>query len=256
MLYKSGQIEVRPSEITYTAVLNSCAFPVARDSRSRRKALDTAMFTLAEVQSSEYCSPNEATYGTFIRACANLLHDDDKLRRDIIEKAFKQCCKDGQVGDLVLSFLRRAAPADLYEELLADISSGTLITAEDLPREWRCNVSDGQLPRSYARAFSTVVTVIGMAEVYRNEEASGSEPSSVYRMSAVGESLVRVTNTEFVNTPPGGRAVGGFRVGADWRSYVKAASQIRSGLEGLNWCTSTASMLGPWVSRPAALVRS
>ena len=158
MLYKSGQIEVRPSEITYTAVLNSCAFPVARDSRSRRKALDTALFTLAEVQSSEYCRPNEATYGTFIRACANLLHDDDKLRREIIEKAFKQCCKDGQVGDLVLSFLRRAAPADLYEELLAGfISSGTMISADDLPPEWRCNVSDQQLPRSYARTISKVV---------------------------------------------------------------------------------------------------
>ena len=145
MLYRSGQIEVRPSEITYTAVLNSCAFPVARDFRSRRKAFDTALFTLEEVQSSEYCRPNEATYGTFIRACANLLHDDHELRRDIIEKAFKQCCKDGQVGDIVLKLFRAAATADLYEKLLADfVSSGSRITAEDLPSEWRCNVGESQ----------------------------------------------------------------------------------------------------------------
>ena len=157
LLYRSGQMEVRPSEITYTAVLNSCAFPVARDSRSRRKALDTALFTLAELQSSEYCRPNEATYGTFIRACANLLHDDVELRRQIIAKAFKQCCRDGQVGDNVLSFLRKAAPSDLYQELLADfISSGgtttttatTMITAEDLPLEWRCNVGGSVHPSS------------------------------------------------------------------------------------------------------------
>eukprot|EP00977_Amphora_coffeiformis_P001945 scaffold370_cov176-Amphora_coffeaeformis.AAC.22 len=152
MLYRSGQIEVRPSEITYTAVLNSCAFPVARDSRSRRKAFDTALFTLAEVQSSEYCRPNEATYGTFIRACANLLHDDDELRREIIEKAFKQCCRDGQVGDIVLKLFRAAAPADLYEKMLADVvSSGSTVTAEDLPSEWRCNLGESQYTRSYSR---------------------------------------------------------------------------------------------------------
>ena len=147
LLHRSGKIEERPSEITYTAVLNSCAFPVARDSKSRRRALDTAIFTLKEVQSSEYCSPSEATYGAFIRACANLLHDDDELRGEVIEEAFKQCCKDGKVGDVVLTFLRRAAPADVYGELLADfVSSDTRITAEDLPQEWRCNVSVCPLP--------------------------------------------------------------------------------------------------------------
>jgi hypothetical protein len=155
ILYRSGKIEISPSVITYTAVLNSCAFPVARDSRSRRKALDTALFTLAEVQSSEYCRPNEATYGTFIRACANLLHDDDNLRREIIEKAFKQCCEDGQVGDQVLGFLRKAAPADLYEELLADfVSSGNVISAEDLPAKWRCNVNGKRSSRSSNRKWT------------------------------------------------------------------------------------------------------
>lgn len=152
MLHRSGQIEVRPSEITYTAVLQSCAFPVARDSRSRRKALDTALFTLAEAQESEYVRPNEATYGTFIRACANLLHDDEDLRREIIEKTFKQCCQDGQAGDVVLSFLRRAAPGDLYEELLSDfVTSGPVISSEDLPVEWRCNVRGNHITRPFQR---------------------------------------------------------------------------------------------------------
>lgn len=155
MLYRSGQTEARPSEITYTAVLQSCAFPVARDPRSRRKALDTALFTLAEVQQSEYCRPNEATYGTFIRACANLLHDDVELRRRIIEKAFKECCQDGQAGDVVLNFFRKAAPADLYEELLSDfVTSGTVITAKDLPAEWRCNVNVMHIARPFQRSLS------------------------------------------------------------------------------------------------------
>jgi hypothetical protein len=161
VLYRRGEIEARPSEITYTAVLNSCAFPVVKDPRSRRKALDTALFTLAELQSSDYCRPNEATYGTFIRACANLLHDDDELRREVIEKAFRQCCKDGTVGDNVLTFLRKAAPNDLYEELLADfLSSGAMITASDLPLEWRCN-ADGARQSARHFAFSGDSLVVG-----------------------------------------------------------------------------------------------
>jgi len=153
-LYQAGNKEARPNEVTYTAVLNSCAFPAVLDSRTRRKALDTAIFTLEELQSSRYGHPNQVTYGTFIKACANLLHDNDELRREVIERAFQQCCKDGQVGEMVLTYLRKAAPPDLYEELLADImdiSSGRKISVEDLPLEWRCNVRgrDGWRDKPY-----------------------------------------------------------------------------------------------------------
>lgn len=141
-LYQAGNKEARPNEITYTAVLNSCAFPAVLDQRTRRKALDTAIFTLKELQSSIYGQPNQITYGTFMKACANLLRDDDEMRREVIERAFQQCCKDGQVGEMVLAYLRQAAPPDLYKKLLANfIRSGT-ISVEDLPQEWRCNVKN------------------------------------------------------------------------------------------------------------------
>lgn len=124
-------------------MLNSCAFPAVLDPKARRKALDTAIFTLEELQSSRYGHPNQVTYGTFILAIANLLPEEDSMRRDMIERAFQQCCKDGQVGELVLSHLRKAAPADLYEELLAGfIRSGARLYVEDLPAEWRCNVRE------------------------------------------------------------------------------------------------------------------
>ena len=143
-LYQAGNKEARPNEITYTAVLNSCAFPARLDPRTRRKALDTAIFTLEELRSSRYGQPNQITYGTFLLACANLLpEDDDAARRDIIERAFQQCCQDGQVGEMVLSHLRKAAPADLYGELLSDfVQSGARISVQDLPPEWRCNLRD------------------------------------------------------------------------------------------------------------------
>jgi hypothetical protein len=149
LLYRAGYKEARPNEVTYTSVLNSCAFPAASDQRTRRKALDTAIFTLQELQSSRYGQPNQITYGTFMKACANLLsgEQDDDLKRGVLEKAFQQCVRDGQVGEMVLAQLRNAAPKDLYNELLAGaaiLKSGesTRVTVNDLPLEWSCNVRD------------------------------------------------------------------------------------------------------------------
>ena len=136
-LYRAGYKEARPDEVTYTSVLNSCAFPAALDERTRRKALDTAIFTLEELQSSRYGQPNQVTYGTFMKACANLLSDDDEMRLVVIEKVFQQCCADGQVGEMVLAHL----PEDLYKKLLSEVQvSGTTISVADLPPEWRCNI--------------------------------------------------------------------------------------------------------------------
>ena len=141
-LYQAGYKDARPNEVTYTSVLNSCAFPATLDQLTRRKALDTAKFTLHELQASRYGQPNEVTYGTFLKACANLLTDDDEMLRVVIEEAFRQCCRDGQVGDMVLSYLREAAPEDLYRELLDDAveTSDSIITIEELPSAWSCNV--------------------------------------------------------------------------------------------------------------------
>ena len=139
-LYLAGNMEARPNEITYTAVINSCAFPSVLDSRTRRKALDTALFTLKELQASRYGQPNQVTYGTFIKACANLLHDDEEMRRSIIQRVFRQCCKDGQLGAMVLNY----TPRNLQQELLADYvqQPNGRVSIQDLPAEWRRNVRE------------------------------------------------------------------------------------------------------------------
>ena len=140
-LYRAGVNKgLRPNEFTYTSVLNSCAFSCGRQ-HTRRKALDTAIFTLEELQESPYGNPNHVTYGMFLKACANLIPMDAERRRVVVEPVFMQCCKDGQVGEIVLKQLRLAAPDDLYQKLLGDLSqSGSTVRIEDLPVEWRCNV--------------------------------------------------------------------------------------------------------------------
>ena len=114
---KTGDDETRPNEISYTAVINSCAFVPLSDARIRRKALDTALFTLRELQDSRYGQPNQVTYGAFIKACVNLLHDDEKRRREIIIRVFQECCSDGQLGQMVLHY----TPRDLYDLSLIHI---------------------------------------------------------------------------------------------------------------------------------------
>lgn len=136
-LYQSGYENARPNEETYTTVLSSCAFPAEHsDFKTRRKALDTAIFTLQELQSSRYGQADDVAYATFMKACANLAlppcnnnHQkmDDQRRdeemlmlREVIRATFKQCCVDGQVGETFLEHLKIAAPHDLYMELLAE----------------------------------------------------------------------------------------------------------------------------------------
>lgn len=152
-LYQAGYKDARPNEVTYTSVLNSCAFTASLDRRTKRKAFDTAIFTLQELQASRYGQPNDITYSTFMQACANLLSEDEELLRAVIEDAFQQCCKDGQVGEMVLYHLRDAAPEDLYQQLLSEVLSTDeeTIKVNDLPPEWRRNVFESRKERKFGR---------------------------------------------------------------------------------------------------------
>ncbi|VEU36178.1 unnamed protein product [Pseudo-nitzschia multistriata] len=146
-LYQSGYTGAKPNAVTYNNVLNAAASSgTSTDFKTKRKALDTAIFTLQELQSSQYAQPTESTYSTFIEACYNLLSTDDEVElRDIIENTFEECKEDGQIGDMFLSRLREAAPKDLYEDLLSEVivANRDEVKVDDLPQSWRCNVRRG-----------------------------------------------------------------------------------------------------------------
>jgi hypothetical protein len=147
-LHQAGELSARPNRFVYTAVLQSCALRADLTDRDKRKALDTAIFTLEELMVSQYASPNHVTYGTFFKACASLLPEDDEVRRNIILPVFTQACNHGQVDRTVLKNLRIATSPALYEEILAGVvPKGSRIIEKDLPRSWRRNV---QLSRQYS----------------------------------------------------------------------------------------------------------
>ena len=156
--YREGlNSAAQPTTFTYTSVLNSCAYTPNEgcDSKMKRKALDTAIFTLEELQGSPYGTPNHVTYGMFLKACANLIPSDEERRRVVVEPVFLQCCKDGQVGEIVLDHLRLAAPADLYNKLLGITNPSTKVRIEDLPKEWRCNVKNEKWRKSMTQKQKT-----------------------------------------------------------------------------------------------------
>ncbi len=143
--YEAGNTQLRPNVVAYNAVMNACAFTNAADVREQNRAIEIAHLTLKELEASPYGNPDQVTYGTFLKVCANQM-PDCSTRRQIVEVLFKKCCKDGQVGSLVLHQLKTMTSEELYQKLLGK-SLDDDVKLEDLPHEWWCNVIEGKLRR-------------------------------------------------------------------------------------------------------------
>lgn len=147
-LRKSGQnVSARPNIIHINTALNACATTVHHRGVGEGNALEEAMCivrTLYKEITSEQ-SPMQAddfTYGTVLKACANLLPTRGE-DADFIASVFRRCCKDGQVSFQVCFLLKQAASMELYRELLppeAFDPATQRFDIEKMPRSWRRNV--------------------------------------------------------------------------------------------------------------------
>jgi hypothetical protein len=143
-LYLAGNKHVRPNVVAVNAVINACAF-TSGDIRQQGRAIEIAHSILKDLEQSPYGNPDQVTYGTFMKVCANQM-PDSHTRQQIVEVLFKKCCRDGQVGNLVLQQLRGMASDELYH-LLVGRSIHDSVQMEDLPKEWWCNVVEGKWRR-------------------------------------------------------------------------------------------------------------
>ena len=129
---------------TFNAVLNACAFTF--DQKEKLDAFSVAVSSLVLLQ--EYNKPDHTTYGTLLKAWCNLIPKDDERRARAVNSVFRQCCKDGQVGNMVLTQLKYAASPVLYRTLIGrDIAEQ--ITLSKLPAIWSRSVKEqnGNRPR-------------------------------------------------------------------------------------------------------------
>ena len=137
-LYKGGVKICRPDVYSFTSVLGSCA-SVSGSSKIRKAAFHVAKNTFQEMCNFDELgvAANHVSYGTMLKACARLLPAGE--HRDlIVEEYFKMCCRDGCVGEMVLSKLREAANPQRLKELLNGL------TKSALPPEWTWQVPNDE----------------------------------------------------------------------------------------------------------------
>lgn len=144
-LYKAGNKHLRPTVVAFNAVMNACAYTNNSDLHEQNRAIEIAHRLLRELERSPYGVPDQVTYGTFLKVCANQMPDCDN-RRTIVDSIFKKCCNDGQVGNLVLQQLKAITDEEQYERLVGRAIYDD-VRMEDLPSDWWSNVVEGRWRR-------------------------------------------------------------------------------------------------------------
>ena len=143
-LYSSGEnIQVKPTLVTYNSVLNACAMTANPKEKEFAYQIVKKLYKQL-VESSE---PDNFTYGTVLKACANLATAPCFTNEEFVESVFKKCCESGQVTFGVCYQLRQAASTELYRSLLPRESLNRQNLHFDvarMPVEWRCNVKNNK----------------------------------------------------------------------------------------------------------------
>lgn len=103
--------------------------------------MEIANMMLKELQESPYGKPDQVTYGSFMKACQYQMVESES-RYQVINVIFKKCCRDGQVGHLILSQLKYVVSESQFLELVGKPVEDDF-KLHDLPVEWWCNVVEG-----------------------------------------------------------------------------------------------------------------
>jgi hypothetical protein len=143
-LYLAGNKHLKPNVVAVNAVMNACAYTVG-DIKEQGRAMEIAHTILQELEQSPHGNPDQVTYGTFLQVCDNQMHICS-TRSQLMHVLFKKCCKDGQVGNLVLQQLKTMATEEEYRGMIGR-ESYEPIRMEDLPKDWWCNVVEGKWRR-------------------------------------------------------------------------------------------------------------
>jgi hypothetical protein len=138
-----GDAMIRPDVTTYSSVINCCAYYVG-DEAGRMEALDVALQTFQKIRTDKNFTegPNMVTFGTIFKAIAKLMPFGEK-RDNLVGAIFAECREVGQVGTFVLSQVKAASTARLYNELIlvpANLTIGDESNfdkiATFMPEEW------------------------------------------------------------------------------------------------------------------------
>ena len=142
---------LRPTQISYNAVLNACAFSAIGTSLDeQREALQIAVSTFSDMRKSRTTAPDSVSYGNMIKCLSNLMPQGE-LRTKMALQIFAKCSEEGLVGTLVWNEVRRAVPSWELEEKLKLRGSAGSMQLKDLPRAWKMQNRGDKLSRPTAR---------------------------------------------------------------------------------------------------------
>jgi len=135
---------LKPSQIPFNTVLNACAFSATDTTDEQKKeALDVAIATFSELQSRD--RPDTVSYGNLMKCYHNLMPPGDE-RNEVALKLFDDCMKDGLVGELVWTEVRRTVQSRVLSRAL-NLKGGppSTLVVKDLPRSWTKSVRGDKL---------------------------------------------------------------------------------------------------------------
>mmetsp|Transcript_16018 Transcript_16018/g.18426 ORF Transcript_16018/g.18426 Transcript_16018/m.18426 type:complete len:884 (+) Transcript_16018:111-2762(+) len=154
---KTGDYDtIRPNIITYTAIVNACAFSSDGENNfglaKNSDAFKIAVKVMKESNSSPdvACQPDSRFYAAFLKMVANQLEIGDD-RDAVARSVFQSCCRHGMVNTFILHNLGLASKSTLIKALDVN-SNGDLnakaikrisasnINRDDIPLDWSCNV--------------------------------------------------------------------------------------------------------------------
>lgn len=130
----------RPDVFSYASVIDCCSRET--DPTLQRDAFNLARRAYQSLE--ENATPNHVSYGIMLKAVAGLLPNND-LRRRWTRRVFEDACRDGCVGDMVITRVRQAATPALFKDLMQGQNK------KRLPHEWTRNLpsnSRGQRQRA------------------------------------------------------------------------------------------------------------
>ena len=163
--------DMRPNIVAYTAVINACSNP-HHDSESET-SLQIAKLIMEEIRYFDCGKPNFVTYAAFFKVIGSTMEEGSPEREALVRRTFENCCREGQVGRLVIDKVKQAASKELFEEL---------IPLKGIPFEWNCNVqgehnetteSSEEEDDEQQPAGSTTLTDESMAKLRAVREKSG-----------------------------------------------------------------------------------
>ena len=130
----------------------------------RKDALRIAVQTFQELVTTEGIDADSISFGTMLKAIANLVPlSSMDTRNQLASKIFERCANSGYVNDLVLKEFQRCVSKDYLMEVLGDSSRADRrrkgspargppsIALSSLPKEWRANVQETKARRNNKR---------------------------------------------------------------------------------------------------------